>query len=287
MTENLPEIHLGTIYTRRNFSTLSSSYYDIVTFMESIILINKPVSETPYQAIQKYRALHPEFNGVKLGYAGRLDPMAEGLLLVLVGDENKRRKSYEALPKVYEFSCLLGITTDTYDILGIPHMTNTKVLHKVPTQNIKKTISKLSQITEQEYPPYSSKPVNGIPLYKWARDGKLSEITLPKHNVLITNLELIKETSLHTSDLLTYINTRISALSGNFRQDTILTTWEELLTKSNNIFPVLNLTMTCTSGTYVRKLVSDLGEKLGTGAVTLSIKRTHVGDFSLEEVLKT
>ena len=87
--------------------------------MNTIILINKPISLTPLQAIRRLQSLHPELEGEKIGYAGRLDPMAEGLLLLLVSDENKKRKEYERLPKTYEFEVLLGIETDSYDVLGI------------------------------------------------------------------------------------------------------------------------------------------------------------------------
>src|SRR5690348_16589190 len=61
----------------------------------------------------------PELATSRIGYAGRLDPMAEGLLLLLVGDENKQRVSYEKLAKVYSVELLFGFATDSHDILGL------------------------------------------------------------------------------------------------------------------------------------------------------------------------
>jgi len=51
-------------------------------------------------------------------YAGRLDPMAHGVLVLLVGEENKKREKYEKFVKEYLFQCIFGVATDTYDILG-------------------------------------------------------------------------------------------------------------------------------------------------------------------------
>lgn len=57
---------------------------------QNILLLYKPVSITPLELIEKFRLDNPLYKDSKLGYAGRLDPMAEGLLLILVGDENKK-----------------------------------------------------------------------------------------------------------------------------------------------------------------------------------------------------
>src|SRR4051812_15345092 len=92
--------------------------------MQAIILLNKPLSFTPLQATLKFKQAFPEYADQKIAYAGRLDPMAEGLLLLLIGNETKKRKDYEALSKTYEFSILLGISTDTYDLLGKIKETN-------------------------------------------------------------------------------------------------------------------------------------------------------------------
>jgi len=83
-----------------------------------MILLNKPLGMTPLEAIREFQRKNPKYQTTKLSFAGRLDPMAEGLLLVLEGEENKDRKRFENLDKTYEFSILFGVTTDTYDLLG-------------------------------------------------------------------------------------------------------------------------------------------------------------------------
>src|SRR5579871_234239 len=86
--------------------------------MQTILNLYKPIGKTPLEVIREFQIQNPEYQNVKLGYAGRLDPMAEGVLLVLVGEENKKRKEYERLKKEYEFTVLFGIETDSYDALG-------------------------------------------------------------------------------------------------------------------------------------------------------------------------
>jgi tRNA U55 pseudouridine synthase TruB len=86
--------------------------------MEKYIMLDKAVGETPLSCAEEYRALHPELAGVSMAYAGRLDPMASGKLLVLLGEECKNQTSYHGLDKEYEFSVLLGIGSDSHDVLG-------------------------------------------------------------------------------------------------------------------------------------------------------------------------
>ena len=167
--------------------------------MQSHILLNKPQGLTPLQAITAFKKQHPLYQKEKLSFAGRLDPMAEGLLLVLVGNENKKRREYEELPKTYQFELLLGISTDTYDCLGRIEKVQAVI---IPEQKeIEKIFSIFKGTRTQPYPPFSSKTVNGKPLYYWARKNKIGEITIPMKEITITSLtlnstSLIKQKSL-------------------------------------------------------------------------------------------
>ncbi|PSO45951.1 MAG: tRNA pseudouridine(55) synthase, partial [Parcubacteria group bacterium QH_9_35_7] len=64
-----------------------------------MVLLDKPISLTPLQTIEKFKEQNPKYKDKKMSYAGRLDPMAEGLLLCLVGEENKNREEYQQLEK--------------------------------------------------------------------------------------------------------------------------------------------------------------------------------------------
>ena len=78
--------------------------------MKKLLTIHKEVGETPLQALIRVRKLHHIAEDVPLAYAGRLDPMAEGILLVLIGDTCKSQNEYHRLDKKYVFEMLLGIT---------------------------------------------------------------------------------------------------------------------------------------------------------------------------------
>src|SRR3989344_2406007 len=76
----------------------------------------KPRGETPLERLSNF--LRKEKIKEKAAYMGRLDPMAEGVLLIATGDDIKKREEFLNLDKEYEFSALFGFSTDTYDILG-------------------------------------------------------------------------------------------------------------------------------------------------------------------------
>ncbi|MEI7424912.1 MAG: hypothetical protein WCK10_02225, partial [Candidatus Staskawiczbacteria bacterium] len=86
--------------------------------MKKIIILNKKEGETPLFALEKFKKSNPKYLDTPMTYAGRLDPMASGVLIILAGDEIKKKEKYLNLDKEYNFSVLFGFNTDTYDILG-------------------------------------------------------------------------------------------------------------------------------------------------------------------------
>src|SRR5260221_1849491 len=91
--------------------------------MLKFLNVYKPKSQTPLQTILKLKQIFPEYQSSTLSYAGRVDQMAQGVILVLVDGENKHRTKYENFQKTYLTDVLFGITTDTYDPLGIINCT--------------------------------------------------------------------------------------------------------------------------------------------------------------------
>ncbi len=254
--------------------------------MNRIILINKPISITPLQTIRMLQSLNPELEGKKIGYAGRLDPMAEGLLLLLIGDENKKRKEYEQLPKTYDFEVLLGLETDSYDVLGLIQRVDNATL----LQDINRTVNSLlvSYIGswEQPYPPYSAARVKGKPLYYWAREGKIDQVIIPRKKISIYSLELNKVTTVNLSDIYPEVVSRIQSVEGEFRQKEILSRWKEVFISNPHLKLIkLSCTISCSSGVYVRSIANSIGKTLNVGGIALSIKRTKIGSYTLQEAL--
>lgn len=253
--------------------------------LDTVLNLYKRKSETPLQTIERYVALHPEFSKTKMTYAGRLDPMAEGLLVVLSGEKNKEREIYTGLDKDYEFEFVLGVSTDTFDILG--KITEKKSLpqngvdEKIMAAALKKYMGEF----EQKYPPYSSKVLNGTPLFELARRGVLQERDIPTHLVTASRLDSVSSRQISASEFSTFISSSIDAVRGDFRQKEILDMWKAYFADkaTPQTFTVYKARVSCGSGFYVRQLVSDLGRDLGVGAVTVSIVRTRVGTFMIKD----
>ena len=129
--------------------------------IEKILNIYKKIGETPLETLNCFRKHNTEYENVSLTYAGRLDPMAEGVLLVLAGEENKKREQYLSLDKEYRADILFGFETDTYDLLGKVNRTNDEFDTKNFKLRIEKILQNLVGKISQPYPPYSSKPVEG------------------------------------------------------------------------------------------------------------------------------
>lgn len=86
--------------------------------MKDILLLNKKEGETLLEALENFRAKNKKYKDVKMTYAGRLDPLVPGLLLVLTEGATKQKEKYLGLSKEYKFSVLFGFATDTHDILA-------------------------------------------------------------------------------------------------------------------------------------------------------------------------
>lgn len=248
--------------------------------MKKIIIVNKKEGETPLEALEVFRKKNKKYKNLPMTYAGRLDPMASGALLILAGEETKNKEKYLALEKEYEFEILFGFATDTHDILG--KVTNYEIsrvekkeLEKLIKQNLKKFTGKFIQ----KYPPYSSKTVKGKPLFEYARSGEYVEA--PKREVFVRELKFLKIKSINNKNLFRNIEKRIKKVKGDFRQKKILSLWKKYLHTSMLKYVVANFKIKCGSGTYVRGIASALGEQISIPALAFSIKRTKIGKWNL------
>ncbi len=260
-----------------------------------LIQAYKERGETPLDVLKRLKNENPEYQYVPMTYAGRLDPMAEGLMLVLTGDDCMKKDEYTNLSKEYEVTILFGFATDTYDFLGVVERPeqNSEIIVALPSlrglrhdeQFQNSVLGLLENFTgkiDQKYPPYSSRTVNGKPLFQWAREGRLDEITIPSHEVYISNIELIEESKITKTKLAKYIKENIGKIKGDFRQEEILEKWNEVLQNSTEEeFVCIKLKIACSSGTYVRVIAHELGERCGTVALAMHIKRTKIGDYSI------
>ncbi len=274
---------------------------------KDVHLLYKKVGETPKEAILRYKRDNLECDHLNMTYAGRLDPMAEGLLLVLSGEEILNKDKFLALPKTYEFEILWGFETDTADLLGLSvESRKLKVTSRIPkTVEIKKQLKKSVGKFKQLYPIYSSRPVGGKSLFEWAREGRISEIDIPRHEVEIFSAKFLERREIKPIKLLEDILGKVDLVSGDFRQKEIKKSWQKAIkvppqemsktvfdintfsrkNMSKTVFDMLtvdSIEMEVSSGFYVRQFVTDLARSLGEIAVTYCINRLKIGDFNVD-----
>lgn len=246
--------------------------------MKKLILVNKKEGETPLEALEVFRSCHKEYKNIKMTYAGRLDPMASGLLLVLTGEEVKKKEKYLKLKKVYNFEILFGFATDTYDILGkVTKVEKLRVSKKELEILIKNNLKHFTGKFTQKYPLYSSKTVNGKPLFLYARAGR--RVKIPERIVSVKEIKILKTRIISQSKLFQNIKERIKKVKGDFRQKEIFKIWRKKLTDNPKMFYIANFKIKCSSGVYVRGIANSLGEKIGLPTLAFRIKRTKIGKW--------
>lgn len=175
-----------------------------------------------------------------MGHAGTLDPMATGLLIVLIGKATKKQDQFMKQAKRYEAEITLGATSTTDDAEGVISNTQHTTRNTQPgREEIKNVLERFMEEIEQVPPQYSAVKVEGKRAYKTARSGGSTE--LKARNVTIHSLKLVKYT-----------------------------------------YPILQVSCYVSSGTYIRSLARDIGEELGVGGYLSGLRRTEIGEYSVE-----
>ncbi len=206
--------------------------------MTGIILLDKPKDITSFGAVARVRRICSE---KKCGHTGTLDPMATGVLTVMLGGATRFIELLPSHNKAYRAVFRLGTVTDTLDITG-------KVLEtrevNVTSNDIKDKINDFIGDIEQLPPMFSAVSVNGQRLYDLARQG--IEVERKPRKVTVFSIDVLSE----------------NEAEGEYE-----------------------IYVECSSGTYIRTLISDLGEALGCGAVMTDLRRTKANGFEIENAV--
>ncbi len=171
-------MHPPEVYTRT--SGLPSSWE------QAILLVDKPEGWTSFDVIRYLRRHLPVR---KMGHAGTLDPMATGLLIILVGKATRKMSLFMELDKTYEGTLRLGQETPSYDA-------ETPVIAEYPWEHVteedlKVLIPAFTGTIRQRPPVYSALKVKGERLYKKARRGEAVEVA--ERDVTIYDLEFLSK----------------------------------------------------------------------------------------------
>jgi len=154
--------------------------------LNGLILINKPAGLTSHDVVNILRKITKI---KKIGHTGTLDPIATGLLILLIGKEaTKQQSKFLYQNKTYWAKIKLGVTSDTYDISG---KIEEKIIEKTPEfDKIEKEIKKFIGEQWQKPPLFSAKKIKGIRAYKLARQQK--KITIEPQRIKIYSLGILK-----------------------------------------------------------------------------------------------
>lgn len=209
----------------------------ITTVHHGILVVDKEEGWTSHDVCAFVRS---RFRVHKVGHAGTLDPLATGVLVVLLGTATKRSQELSSCDKDYYGTIELGVKTDTHDSSGT--VIQRGVWEHISEWDIREAFQKFTGVLEQTPPMVSALKHQGVRLYRLARAGKT--VDRPKRLVTIHELR-IEEIDL----------------------------------------PRIRFFARVSKGTYLRTLVNDLGETLGSFAVLSQLRRVRSGPFTLDDAV--
>lgn len=227
-----------------------------------IYIYNKNIGETMTEVIKRFS----QENNVKekIAYAGRLDPLAYGKIIILTGNDIYNKDDYCNKSKIYETWMIEGIMTDTYDIMGLvvaDPLTN-RTLDPL-TNNC--TLEPLVPYRyKQYYPPYSSIPIRvgdiRKPLWYYTKNNiKIPDELRPYKQVILHNAIKLDEKYISSNELLDIILDRVSkVITGDFRQDDITKQWKHLLSTTST-YKISKWKFEISSGGYIRYIANMMG----------------------------
>jgi tRNA pseudouridine55 synthase len=164
-------------------NTVNCKLRTIVQFMNGVVVIDKPAGLTSHDVVSRARRI---FSERSIGHLGTLDPMATGVLPLVMGRMTRLAQFYSASEKEYEGEIRLGFATTTYDAQGEPIGEQHEVT--VSRQEIEEAAAQLRGEIEQAPPPFSAKKIAGVPAYKLAR--KQREVKLAPVKVQVFKFEI-------------------------------------------------------------------------------------------------
>jgi tRNA pseudouridine55 synthase len=204
---------------------------------DGALVVNKPKGKTSHDVVDAVRHL-AGFRQV--GHLGTLDPLATGVLVLLLGRATRLVRFYAGRRKCYTAGYRFGFATDTYDSDGEAQGPDSSptldpgILERLAADRVGRF--------EQMPPAFSAKKIHGRPAYELARKKQVVELKPAEVEVF---------------------EYKFTGIDGQ----------------------VARFVVECSSGTYIRALAQEMGEKLGCGAHLAEITRTAVGEFSLEQAL--
>jgi tRNA pseudouridine(55) synthase len=216
-----------------------------------IIYHHKKIGQTMNQVVDDIKK---QYNTNKVTYAGRLDPLAFGLIVILTDEDVHKRDEFTGKNKIYQFNVIHGIQTDTYDIMGMIYDKDGL------NDNTQFDINKISVGKQMmKYPSYSSVPIkehNNKP-YWYCALNNLEVKNKPTKEIEIYDIKILDKTTKTKDELIQLINDKINKVTGDtFRQKDILDKWNYI---EDKLYEIYKMEIKISSGGYVRNITNILG----------------------------
>jgi len=151
--------------------------------MNAVLIIDKPAGLTSHDVVNRVRRILQEKS---VGHLGTLDPLATGVLPLVIGNLTRLAQFYTSSEKTYEGTIRFGFATDTYDAEGEP--TSAAQAVTLSLDQVRQLASRFQGVIEQVPPPFSAKKIQGVPAYKLAR--KHAEVSLKPVKVEVKEFEI-------------------------------------------------------------------------------------------------
>ena len=216
--------------------------------MLGALIIDKPAGCTSHDVVARVRRA----TGTRrVGHAGTLDPFATGVLVCCIGRATRLVQFLVGLDKEYIATVRLGYATDTQDCTG-QQITPLRTSNAQSLEDLSQALSQFTGPQLQTPPMFSAKKIGGERLYRAARAGR--EVRREPASIVVYSMNLITDT-------------------------------EPVLSSNEDGTRDFRMQVRCSSGTYVRTLAHDIGQRLGVGAHLSELRRTEVGHFRIANAL--
>ena len=212
--------------------------------MDGLLIVDKPIGPTSHDVVARVRRALGER---RIGHTGTLDPLASGVLPLVLGRATRLARFLSASEKSYDAIVRLGLETDSYDLTGQP--VGPSYEGAVPDRaTIERALVSFRGTFLQQPPLFSAKKIAGVRSHTLARQRRAGGAS---------GDPAAKPVSVSVGDL-------------------------QLLDVEGHD---VALRVTCSAGFYVRSLAHDLGRQLGTGAHLAALRRTRAGDLRIEDAI--
>lgn len=273
---------------------------DIADYPDGIVLvIDKPWRWTSADVIRKvkYAAIrHFGKKNLKVGHAGTLDPLADGVLLVCIGAATKKAEEYQRHDKEYLTDIVFGATTPSYDLEKEPD--ERFATDGITAESVAAALEGFKGEQMQVAPLFSAKNIDGVRAYELARKAlrkgeAVDDSLIRSSRIVISRLDLL--------DFGPYEPVTAGAPAdavpapASAKKNPLRDASSRLHDASARIHvadtadlhgcPRATLRIRCSKGTYIRALARDLGETLGSGAFISRLRRTASGPFTQDAAL--